>query len=209
MTARKSLWGLMVFLSAAIALVSWRFAFDAGAFAGSGMEHFRLNLPVTAYMHFLLGPIALLTGGFQLSTRLRSKWPVLHRAVGWIYTVTCLLAAIAAFVLAVNTESGPMVASGFGTLAVIWFYTTARAIWEVAQGNYLAHRAWMIRSFTLTFTGGVLFRLIFLWLFATVFGWDYATWYSIGSWLSWLPGLLAVNWWLNRKPDAKPQVAAA
>lgn len=40
---------------------------------------------------------------------------------------------------------------GFGLLACAWLFTTIRGFLRIRSGNDIDHRAWMIRSYSLTF----------------------------------------------------------
>lgn len=199
MTIKKTLWAIMALFSISFAIVSWRFIFDYQAFEQVRMAHFPVNFPVATYAHFILGPVALAVGSFQFIQKLRMSMPALHRTIGWIYVLTCLSASSAAFILAVNTKSGLMVSYGFGLMAIVWFSTTIIAIFTALKGDHKRHRLWMIRSFTITFCGGVIFRVVWLGLFSHVIGWDYALCYSIGSWLCWIPNLIGIEWWIRRQ----------
>jgi len=44
-----------------------------------------------------------------------------------------------------------LVMVGFGTLALVWLLTTAIAFTRARQGRFNQHRAWMMRSYSLTF----------------------------------------------------------
>mgnify|MGYP003642349828 CR=1 FL=1 len=209
MTIKKTLWAIMSLFSISFAIVSWRFVFDYQAFEQVRMAHFPVNFPVATYAHFVLGPVALAVGSFQFIHKLRISMPALHRTIGWIYALTCLSASSAAFLLALNTKSGLMVSFGFGLMATVWFGVTTTALITALTGNYSAHQRWMIRSFTMTFCGGVIFRVVFLGVFSHTFGWDYALCYSIGSWLCWIPGMIGLELWFRYKDKEKISFIAA
>lgn len=185
-------------LSAAIfAVVSWRFLFGPEFFEQVNMAHFLEALPVPTFAHFVFGPLALCIGGLQFSAKLRNTYPAIHRATGWLYVFSCLTSAVGGFILAVNTISGIGVATGFSLLATVWFYTTLKATMLAAQGKYGEHRAWMTRSYALTFSS-ITFRIVFLTLLP-ITGLEFALCYTIGAWLSWLINLMFAEWWLRRE----------
>jgi uncharacterized membrane protein YozB (DUF420 family) len=49
---------------------------------------------------------------------------------------------------------------GFGTLAILWGFSTVKAYRAIRRGDVASHRAWMMRSFALTYAA-VTLRLWF------------------------------------------------
>lgn len=72
-----------------------------------------------AFGHLVGGGIALTAGAIQVSTRLRIRRPVVHRAVGRVYLGAVFVSGMSAFLLA-RTSSGGLAAHwGFGLLAAL------------------------------------------------------------------------------------------
>ncbi|MEX0298201.1 MAG: DUF2306 domain-containing protein, partial [Kordiimonas sp.] len=153
--------------------------------------------PVAAYAHFVFGPLALMIGGFQFNATLRVKAPVIHRAIGWLYVFSCLTSSVGGLILAINTQSGIWVATGFGSLSILWFYTTFKATVLAARKQFANHKAWMVRSYALTLAA-ITFRLVFLIILPSVSGLDFELCYMIGSWLCWLINLALAEIWLRQ-----------
>lgn len=194
---KKALWAVMAVLSVVFAVVSWRYIFFTGFFETEGWQHHLHNYPVATYAHFGLAPLALLLGSFQFLDRLRSRSPRLHRTMGQIYVLSCILAGVGGLPLALNSEAGPVAALGFGLLAVFWLYTTISAFWSARSGHFLAHKVWMIRSFSLTFAG-VTLRL-YLGVFSGLLGYDFAVVYPVAAWACWVLNLLAADMVIVRR----------
>ncbi len=83
-------------------------------------------------------------------------------------------------------------------LAVLWLLTGTLALRAVLKGDYAAHRAWMMRSYALTF-GAVTLR-IYLGLGVPVAGIPFNEVYGMAAWASWAVNLLIVEWILLRRP---------
>jgi Predicted membrane protein (DUF2306) len=108
--------------------------------------------------------------------------------------VACLLAAPAAVVLSTGSTGGPMVAAGLGTLGTLWFLASAQG-WRFArQRRFADHRAWMIRSFALTFAV-VPLRLELH--FADMMGWPALESYRVAAFLCWIPNLVLAELYLR------------
>ena len=96
--------------------------------------------------HGLFGILALSIGLFQLSNRLRARYLKVHRALGYVYAASVLIAAPVAVVVAARIDSLSLVAASV-VQAVGWMTSTAIALYCVRNGNIVQHRRWMIRGY--------------------------------------------------------------
>lgn len=185
--------GACTLLCAAVALYSYRYLFQVGmvppVIAGN------LFMKPWLMIHVAGAATALLIGPLQFLSTVRSRFPALHRSIGRIYAVACLVGGAAGFVLALGTSTGPITNVGFGGLAISWIVTTALAWRRAMQGRFIEHRAWMIRSFALTFAA-VTLRL-FLPLSMLLLQVHFVEAYRAMSFLCWVPNLLVVEFYLR------------
>lgn len=151
------------------------------------------------YTHVIGGGIALITGSFQFFPKLRNRNISLHRLLGRIYVIACILSGIAGLGIAFFSTGGYITKVGFLFLAVIWLYTTTRAYLTIKQKKVAAHKEWMIRSYTMTFAA-VLLRLQ-LPFYLDFMGMEFLDAYRIVSWSSWLPSLLLIEWLIQRQTE--------
>jgi uncharacterized membrane protein len=189
----KTLWGLAAFLSAGVAIYSYRFL-APHPMMGDDIAANLMRKPWLP-IHATLAATALIVGPFQFLPRLRARWPKVHRTIGKIYVVACLASAPAGFILAMGTDAGPVAQSGFGTLAVLWFAATAYAFQLATQGRIAQHRRWMIRSFAMTFAA-VTLRL-YLPIPPMFLHISFIEGYRAISWFSWTSNLLVAEIFLN------------
>jgi len=63
-------------------------------------------------IHIVASGIALITGPFQFLRPLRHRFPVVHRTLGRIYVVACLVGGLAGGLIALFSTSG--LVAGFG-----------------------------------------------------------------------------------------------
>jgi uncharacterized membrane protein len=186
--------GSIIFLLAiAVALVSYRYLFGLPP-VPSGIANNRYRA-VWLTTHASFAATALLIGVVQFRGAIRVQRPALHRVVGRIYVVSCLVGAGAGLVLAIGSSAGPVAATGFGGLAITWMLTTAIGWRCVLRRQFDCHRRWMIRSWALTLSG-VTLRL-YIPLFEAA-GLPEMTAYRAISFLCWVPNLLISEVLLRR-----------
>lgn len=196
MTAGRLLGNLgltLVLLTSALIGV-YAFLFQAGV-AGSPEFHARFETRyVFASMHVLGSGVALLLGGMQFLTRLRTRVPALHRRLGQLYLLMILVGGIGGLGLAPVAQGGLVARVGFASLALLWLVSAGRAWFAIRAGDVVLHRHWMLRNFAMTFAA-VTLRLHLGLLQLAGFSFDEA--YPLVAWLAWVPNLLLVEWWLG------------
>jgi uncharacterized membrane protein len=149
------------------------------------------------YAHMLFAGAALLLAPVQLSARLRSQAPRVHRATGRVVVICLLAGGTAGLVLAPMNFAGPIGAAGFGALALLSIAFPVLGVRAIRQGDAAAHRRWMLRAFAMIYAG-VMLRL-WLPVLVQVFDGDFARAYSFVPFLCWVPNLLAVELVLRRR----------
>lgn len=188
-------WGLMTFLSLGIVLVASRYLTLNPEVFFPEQRAVYLVQTTGIIAHVAGGILALGLGPFQFLTGLRTKRPVIHRWIGRFYLLGILLGGVAGLYMASFAYTGVVASLGFGALAVLWLITGALAYTHIRRGNTTAHRRWMIRNFALTFAAVTLrLQLPFLSM-----GFGFEVGYMIVAWSCWLPNLLLVEWFLNRR----------
>ena len=188
-------WALVALLSAGVALYAFHYLLPS-AVAPPGIAENPFARPWLV-VHASLAATAMLIGPFQLVPWLRARRPRLHRWTGRAYVSACLVGGSAALLLALGSTAGPIATPGFGLLALVWMTATAQA-WRMALARrFDEHRRWMLRSFALTFAA-VTLRLYLPIVFIT--GLPYIESYRAISFLCWVPNLLAMEFYLRRRP---------
>lgn len=147
--------------------------------------------------HGAVGALALALGPFQFVESLRRLRPRWHRVNGYIYLTCILVSGGTGLWLAFYTPGGLPATSGFFILAVLWLITGALALRAALKRDFSAHRAWMMRSYALTF-GAVTLR-IYLGLGVPVAGIPFEQVYGMAAWASWTINLIFIEWLLLRR----------
>ena len=103
-------WGLMAFLAigVTIAAVAPYITLNSANFNEATARYAtETNLKfVSLFVHAFSGGIALLLGPFQFLSRLRDRFPTLHRWTGRVYLTAILIGGLTAFIIAPGLISG-------------------------------------------------------------------------------------------------------
>ena len=198
---RKILWLIMTVLAlgvAGYALTNVAVPDLRSNFASNMFE----TTPVAAYGHLFFGFLAMAIGPFQFLEGFRAKRINLHRWMGRFYVLSVLLSAVAGFALALNAYGGLVAKVGFALMAIIWFWSVSMAYTSIRAKNVAEHRRWMIRSYALTLSG-VTLRIYLGLAFAA--GMKFSEFYPVLAWISWVPNLLIVEWFMLQREMYKGQ----
>lgn len=186
---RMNYWVIAV-LSLVIAMSSWRFLAMPMDLVMPDMAKYAERIPLAVWGHVLFGPIVLALVPVQLSDTIRTRHPFLHRLSGRVYALAVLVASVASLVIVPGSIASPFAKAGFAVLACLWIGFTALGLVAARRRDYVAHRAWMIRSLALTFAA-VTLRVFMAPLMAL--GWTVAETYNLTAWLSWIVNLAVVE----------------
>ncbi len=147
------------------------------------------------YIHMIGSALALLLCPIQLSRKIRSKNPALHRNVGRLTIAAMITGGGAGAVLAPVSIAGPLGTAGFGTLAILSVTFPLLGLRAIKRKDVATHRRWMTRAFAM-FYAGVTLRLGLITLIVALD--DFGTAYAIMTFGSWVPNLIVVEWLLRR-----------
>lgn len=120
-------------------------------------------------LHFAAGGLILVLGSIQLLDSVRVRFPGLHRWIGRVYIVACLLAAVGglSFILAKGTIGGVVMNFGFGFYGVLMGLAAVQTYRYAVAGNLEKHRLWALRLYALAI-GSWLYRMDYgFWLLLT------------------------------------------
>jgi hypothetical protein len=185
--------GAVFLLAIAVAIVSYRYLFGVGPVPPIiAANRFRTGWLI---LHVGFASTALLGGAIQFNSKVRQRWPQLHRRAGRIYAASCLIGACTGLILAMGSSAGPIASVGFASLAIVWFYSTWLGWQRAVAGRFASHRRWMIRSWALTLAAVTL--RIYLPL-AEVADLPEMPAYQAISFLCWVPNLIVAELLLRR-----------
>ena len=227
-TSRRDRVGLVVFafLCVGVAIVSplpyllLGSSAQAWAEADGGLTEFYAEkstfIRSTLMVHAAASGVALLLTPLQASTKLRRRVPVVHRVSGRVSALAIVVGAISAVIIAPGGYAGLSGAIGFSGLAIAWLYCLQRSISAARAKRLATHREWGLRVIALSFAAVTLRLWLGLYIgFAAAIGglapdqaFDQV--YVTMPFVSWIPNLLIVEWYLRRNRSATaPQTAIA
>lgn len=208
MTSRvnRAAWGLAAFLSAGVALFSYRYLLAIGPRSPEILAN--LFAKPWLDLHIAGAATSLLLGPLNLLSAIRRRAPRAHRWIGRTYIVGCLIGGAGGLAIAFGSFAGPIATGGFASLAVCWIVANVQG-WRLARaGRFADHRAWMVRSFAMTF-GAVLLRLYLPLI--PLFHVSFVEGYRAISFLAWVPNLVLAEFYIRRtaRPRAPSRRAGA
>ena len=141
------------------------------------------------FTHVYTAMLVLPAGFTQFSVYIRRSYPQVHKYTGWLYAaVVILLAGPSGLYMGIYANGGFISQVSFVLLAILWIVFTIIAVVKAIQGDYKAHREFLIRSFALTLSAITLRA----WKYLLVFLFEPRPMdvYQVVAWLGWIPNLI-------------------
>ena len=149
------------------------------------------------YTHIFAGMFCIIAALTQFSTYILKKRKAIHIWMGKIYVlVVLIIGAPTGLYMSFFAKGSFWERMLFMFMAVYWFFTTAKGLQTIKVKNVLAHKNWMIRSYSMAMTA-VTFRIYHI-LF-DYYGVDHLYNYEISLWISVLGNMLAAEYFIFRK----------
>jgi len=143
------------------------------------------------YIHIFAGMFCIGTALLQFSSYILKKRKTIHVWSGRIYvTVVLLLGAPTGMYMSFFAKGTGAERGLFMFMAVAWFWFTLKGLTTVLQKNVLAHKVWMIRSYTMALTA-VTFRVYYLILY--LMDVELTKNYEMSLWISVVGNLVAAE----------------
>lgn len=127
------------------------------------------NATVGIGIHFAAGGIILILGCIQLLQTVRVNYPAVHRWLGRVYILSCILTALGglSFIFIKGTIGGLVMDIGFSGYGLLMFWAAIETFRHAKARRLEHHRAWAIRLFALAI-GSWLYRMDYgFWLLFT------------------------------------------
>lgn len=145
------------------------------------------------YIHVYSSIFALIGGFTQFSNSLLSRYPRIHRAVGYAYVlIVVIISGPASFVMAMYANGGLPARVSFMLLAGLWIACTFLAWYFAVRRKFVQHRAFMIRSYALTLSAITLRFYTMLFANLEIDARPFEI-YITTAWLSWVPNLIVAE----------------
>ena len=150
------------------------------------------------YIHVFTSLFTLIAGFTQFSSYILVYHKKLHKAMGRLYVYAVLLINFpTGFIMAIYASGLWPSKLAFIILDSLWFLFTCKAFITAKQGDFMAHKQYMIRSYALTFSAITLrtWRIIISALIVI----NPLQLYMIDAWMGFVPNLLLAEWIIRRK----------
>ncbi|MFC5450811.1 DUF2306 domain-containing protein [Paenibacillus aestuarii] len=181
----------------------------------AGLVAFKLQKPdfhlapwvYVLYAHIVTAVLALVIGPIQLFRKPTGTRVKRHRLLGYLYVAAITVSGLVSVYLALYATGGWLASLGFLGLDACWLASTWVALRKIMLKDVAAHKAWMLRSYALTFAAVTL--RVWLAPLVMAFG-DFETGYRLVAWLCWIPNLLVIEAVIrSRKANQRPPAASA
>ncbi|MFW0716304.1 DUF2306 domain-containing protein [Pedobacter sp. N23S346] len=150
------------------------------------------------YVHVYSAIFVLLAGFTQFNAKILTKYPRIHRALGYLYVSFVLIfAAPSGIYIGWFANGGLIAKTSFIILGILWLWFTVNATKLIIERKIKAHKNMMYRSFALA-TSAITLRL---WKVILVYLFHPAPMdlYQVIAWLGWIPNLLIAEWLIRKK----------
>lgn len=137
--------------------------------------------------HIMLGIVAISVGPFQFINRIRTKFSIWHRRIGYVYMASVFISSISGLVVAPFAMGGAISSIGFSVLAVIWFTITYLGLHKILREQVRGHQKMMYFSYALTFAAITQRTMLLTPIFLEV---EFMNVYRLSAWLPWICNLL-------------------
>jgi hypothetical protein len=149
------------------------------------------------YIHIFAGALCILTALVQFSRYILKKTKAIHRWSGRIYVfVVLFLGSPTGLYMSFFAKGSFWERALFMFMAVFWFITTLYGFTTILKKNVLAHKIWMIRSYSMAMTA-VTFRIYHIVFF--LLDWGHLENYELSLWISVIGNMLFAEWIIYRK----------
>ena len=143
------------------------------------------------YVHIFAGMFCIGAALLQFSSSILKKRKAIHVWSGRIYVaVVLLLGAPTGLYMSFFAKGSGAERGLFMFMAIAWFFFTLKGFTAILKKNVLAHKVWMIRSYTMALTA-VTFRVYYLVLY--LLDVELTKNYEVSLWISVVGNLLAAE----------------
>jgi hypothetical protein len=146
------------------------------------------------YLHIGAGMFCITASLIQFSTYILKKRRKIHVWSGKIYVfVVLLIGAPTGLYMSFFAKGSTWERSLFLFMAIFWFLSTWRGLKTIKEKNVLAHKIWMIRSYSMAMTA-VTFRIYHIVFY--VLDIDHLKNYEISLWISVAGNMLIAEYFI-------------
>lgn len=149
------------------------------------------------YVHIFAGSVCIITSLIQFSRYILKKTKAIHRWSGKLYVfVVLFLGAPTGLYMSFFAKGSFWERALFMFMAAWWFITTLYGLTTIHKKNVLAHKIWMMRSYSMAMTA-VTFRVYHILFY--LLDWNHLENYELSLWISVIGNMLIAEWIIYRQ----------
>ena len=149
------------------------------------------------YIHITAGSLCIAAALIQFSRYIMKKSKAIHRFSGKIYVfVVLFLGAPTGLFMSFFAKGSFWERALFMFMAGWWFTTTLYGLSTIHKRNIIAHKIWMIRSYSMAMTA-VTFRVYHIIFY--LMGWGHLENYELSLWISVIGNMFFAEWIIYRQ----------
>jgi len=143
------------------------------------------------YIHIFAGSLCILMALIQFSRYILKKSKAIHRISGKIYVAVVLfLGAPTGLYMSCFAKGSFWERALFLFMACFWFITTLYGLTTIHKRNIIAHKVWMMRSYSMAMTA-VTFRVYYILFY--LLDWQLLENYQFSLWVSVIGNMLSAE----------------
>lgn len=150
------IWNVLFFGTVMVVALPLKYLLDISFFSNTmhtpsmATPHHWIN-NLLLYSHIAFAFPSLMLGIWMFNTKFRENNFRLHRKLGQIYVIGCIMGGITVIPLALNNDSIVAPKIGFTVMGAVWIFLTYFAYTSAINKNFASHRRWMMRSYAMTY----------------------------------------------------------
>lgn len=160
--------------------------------------------PALTFLHILPGCFFILSGAWQFIRPMRNRLIHVHRWNGRIYIILGLTIGITGIAMGINLGFGGTAETSASIVFGLFFlYALLKAYWHIMRKQFILHREWMIRAYSIGLAVATIRPLTGL--FFTFTGVPFHTFFGISFWIAFIVHASIAEIWIiyTRKSGGK------
>ncbi len=162
----------------------------------SSIDYKYARYPIMTLAHIIPGALFIIAGLFQFNRTFRNKHPGVHKRIGKFYLLLGCIVGITALIMGITFQFGGIVETIAVTLFGLFFlYSLINAYYYAKKKNFMMHREWMIRGYSLGLAVATMRPIIGLFFALTDIA--FSNFFGYVFWLAFIPHILVAEWWIR------------
>lgn len=152
--------------------------------------------PVLTLLHILPGSLFIVLGAMQFIKPLRNRFLNVHRWMGRTYLLLGLLVGVTAILMSLVIKFGGLIeTTAVITFGTFFLYSLSRAYFHIRRREYVAHREWMIRAYSIGIAVATMRPIIGLFFALTQI--PFSDFFGAAFWMAFIIHFTVAEMWIR------------